>query len=549
MADERFFIGKLIGNYRLVAPIAAGAYGTVYRAEHQLITGRVVAVKMLHAYLESSSQREKFIKEAQLLELVHHPHMLPIFDAGFYNGVPYLITAYAAGGSLRDRLLKFRLQPLPPQEAVTILMQVGEALHHAHLQGIVHRDLKPENILFTEQGEALLADFGLASTLSSASMRQTAHVGGTPPYMAPEQFKGTVCRESDQYALACIAYEMVTGRRPFDAPDFIAMGFKHTTETPVPPSTLNPHLPRYIEQAILKAMAKKRADRFPHVLAFIQALQAPSSPFSTFKALPARVLHRPRQEQPQYSSNPLQRHNPLEIQQSQYLHKQQEQIAKSLADFERAIQFDPSYARTHNKKGLTLFQSQQYSKALAAFEQACLLDTTNAEYHNNRGRAFYMLGQYEAAIAAYDHAIAFAPNEASYRNYRGQALYQLKRYQEALIAFEQAILLDSAYAEYHNNRARTLYQLKRYTQALVASEKACQIDATCASYRLNRGDILFALQRYEEALDCYKQALRLEPDNGLCHARKAEALDMLGKRWQARQARAQARKLGYSDKA
>ncbi|MBO0778978.1 MAG: protein kinase [Ktedonobacteraceae bacterium] len=535
MSSEQFFVvGKQIGNYRIVAPIAAGAYGTVYRAEHQVLSGRVAAIKILHAYLGSTGERERFVREAQFLELVHHPNMIPILDAGFYNGIPYLITAYAPGGSLRELLNQHHSEPLPLPTALNIISQVGAALHHAHQGSIVHRDLKPENILFNGQGEALLADFGLASTLSSASIRQTGHVGGTPSYMAPEQFKGTICRESDQYALGCILYEMVTGRRPFSASDFISMGFKHATDPPTPPSEYNPQLPRHVEQAILKAMAKQHTDRYPDVQAFINALQPPGV-LSSLKNLPVKaLLTRSRQVPAVRRQGEPDTHD-----------KQRQDYSASLAAFEQSIQKDPNYARSHNKRGLVLMQFQQYQKALACFEQARQLDPDNPEYRFNLGLALFAQEQYKEALPAFEQAISLDPKNSLYRNQRGETLYELGHFQEALTCFDQAILLKAEQAAYHLNRARTLQKLQHLNAALASSEKACALDSTTSGYHFTRGQILFEISRYEEACSAYDLAIHLDPSNGLYHARKAKALDILGKSWQARQASTTARKLGY----
>lgn len=160
------------------------------------------------------------------------------------------------------------------EEALTILFQIGQALQHAHEQHIIHRDLKPENILFNARGDALLTDFGIATTLATASIKNIDNAG-TPAYMAPEQFRGQISKECDQYALGCIAYELFTGRTPFTAPDFFSLGFKHLMEAPVSPATCNPRIPAHIEQAILKALAKQRTERYPTIRAFIEALHVP----------------------------------------------------------------------------------------------------------------------------------------------------------------------------------------------------------------------------------------------------------------------------------
>src|SRR6266567_9063057 len=271
MTDENSIIGKQIGNYRVVAEINSGAFGSVYQAQHIILRERTVAIKLLHAYLGSPKEREQFLQEAQFLEKLKHPYCLPIIDAGIHNSLPYLVSEYSMNGSLRNRLTRQSPHALPVEEALTILTQIGQALQHAHQQNIIHRDLKPENILFNAKGDALLADFGIAIVLATSSVKQI-DATGTPAYMAPEQFRGMISKESDQYSLGCIAYELFTGHQPFTAPDFVAMGFLHATETPLPPTQWNPDLPVHIERAILKAIAKLRTDRHADISAFIRSL-------------------------------------------------------------------------------------------------------------------------------------------------------------------------------------------------------------------------------------------------------------------------------------
>src|SRR5450755_1174680 len=215
MAEEDSSIGKIIGNYRITAELGSGGFADVYLAQHIIFADKpAVAIKLLYARLKLK-EREHFIQEAQFLHRLQHPHILPVLDAGFQDGTPYIIMEYAAKGSLQDRLDRQSGKPLPLAEGITIISDIGAALHYAHQQNIVHRDLKPDNILFNAKGEALLADFGLATILSSARTMQVGSAG-TPAYMAPEMFDGRVSVKSDQYTLGCIAYELLTGRKPFD---------------------------------------------------------------------------------------------------------------------------------------------------------------------------------------------------------------------------------------------------------------------------------------------------------------------------------------------
>jgi serine/threonine protein phosphatase PrpC/tRNA A-37 threonylcarbamoyl transferase component Bud32 len=275
MASSNTYIGK----YRVISELGHGMFGHVYKAQHSILTNRIVAIKLMRAIpLGSPQEREMFLQEARLLEALKHPHILPIIDVDFHEGFPYLVTEYAPNGSLLDRIKRQAGRPMAVEEVLTILMQVGQALQHAHQQNIIHRDLKPENILFNAKGEVLIADFGIAVMLASARTRLVG-VGGTPAYMAPEQFEGMASTKSDQYALGCIAYELVTGHQPFIVPNpsIQAMWYQHAIAHPVAPGQMNPHLPIHIEQAILKAMAKQRTDRFADISTFVAALSKPIS--------------------------------------------------------------------------------------------------------------------------------------------------------------------------------------------------------------------------------------------------------------------------------
>ncbi len=275
MASGNEYIGKVIGNYRIVQIVSSGAFGSVYLAEHTILTGRIVAIKLLHSALAGSQNAEldRFLQEARLLEKLRHPYILATLDAGVYEispdgSIPYIMTEYAPNGSLRDRIRRQYPDLLPLSEVLTILSQIGKGLQYIHQQKIIHRDLKPENILFNADEEALLADFGIAII---ADIEPDEHTMGTFAYMAPEQFQGKSSRKSDQYSLGCIAYELVTGHVPFSG-SVEQVRYKHLYELPIAPRQFNPQLPVYIEQAILKAMAKNPEDRHRNVAAFISAL-------------------------------------------------------------------------------------------------------------------------------------------------------------------------------------------------------------------------------------------------------------------------------------
>ncbi|GCF11495.1 serine/threonine-protein kinase [Dictyobacter arantiisoli] len=278
-------LGSQLGSYILVKDLGHGAFGSVYLGQHFLLEHKPpVAVKVLNTTLNTQEEIDRFFQEAVILDKLTHPNILPVVDANLYEGYPFFVAEYAPGGSLRDHLDKFNSSLMPLMDTMHLLNQVGQALQHAHDLDIVHRDLKPANILFNADGDALLADFGIAIQLQKT--RRVDEIG-TPPYMSPEQFKGKVSKKSDQYALACIAYELLTGQQLFTADDPYTIGYKHIYEAPIEPRELNPDIPPEIEAVILKALSKERDDRYDSVADFVRALRlAAGLPISTSTPLP-----------------------------------------------------------------------------------------------------------------------------------------------------------------------------------------------------------------------------------------------------------------------
>ena len=238
--------------------------------------GRQVAIKLLHPELGAAVGAERFHREIHIATGLSHPNILPAFDSGqTEEGHLYYVMPFVEGESLRDRLERER--QLPVEDAIRITMQVASALQHAHSRQIIHRDIKPENILL--QGhEAIVADFGIARAVTSASegaaLTQTGVSVGTPTYMSPEQAMGerNIDGRADQYSLACVTYEMLTGQPPFVASTLQMLVMKHVGE-PVPLiSTVRPAVPEELEDVILRALEKVPADRFPTVGEFGDAL-------------------------------------------------------------------------------------------------------------------------------------------------------------------------------------------------------------------------------------------------------------------------------------
>ncbi|HEU4526203.1 MAG TPA: protein kinase, partial [Gemmatimonadales bacterium] len=262
-------------RYRVERELGHGGMAVVFLAE-DLKHRRRVAVKVLKPELSAVLGGDRFLREIGIAAALQHPHVLPLYDSGQAGGLLYYVMPYAAGESLRQRLGRERQLSL--ETALQITREVGSALQYAHESGIVHRDIKPENIMLSG-GQAVVADFGIARALSAAGADQqltlTGIVVGTPQYMSPEQAAGAaVDGRSDQYSLACTLYEMLIGEPPFSGPSPQAVIARHSME-PVPSLRLvRQNVPPGTETAIMRAMAKVPADRFPSIQHFLDSLRA-----------------------------------------------------------------------------------------------------------------------------------------------------------------------------------------------------------------------------------------------------------------------------------
>ena len=268
----RNFAGEQLGNYRIVRTLGQGGFAEVYLGEHIYLKSPA-AVKVLHALLTGEAQAA-FVKEAQMLVHLHHPHIVRLLDFAVETGVPFLVMEYAPGGNLR------KLHPagsrVPLETVGSYVQQIASALHYAHSQHLIHGDIKPENILLGSQDELLLSDFGLAVLDSQSHAYSTQLVSqqmaGTSLYLAPEQLQGHSQSASDQYSLAVVVYEWLCGVPPFRG-TAIEIALKHLS---MPPQPLREHLPDLspaVEEVILQGLAKEPEQRFSGVQEFASTLE------------------------------------------------------------------------------------------------------------------------------------------------------------------------------------------------------------------------------------------------------------------------------------
>ncbi|HJT56153.1 MAG TPA: serine/threonine-protein kinase [Ktedonobacteraceae bacterium] len=300
------------GRYHRLRLLGTGGMGEVYLMEDTRVS-RQVAIKVTRAeaspYPDSEATRDAirlFQREAKAVAALEHPNILPLYDFGEENleatSLTYMVMPYCHDGSLASWLrLHTTTNPLSLQDITHLVNQAAEALQFAHDHQVIHLDVKPSNFLLRRNTKnpnrptLLLADFGLArtSTTTSSSSRT---IRGTPTSMAPEQWSSKPVVATDQYALAIMAYEMLTGRPPFIG-SMEQLMFQHFSVQPERPSTLNPQLPAAIDPVLLRALAKKPEDRYPSVLAFAtafeQALNTASDKFIAVERQQSSVSHTP----------------------------------------------------------------------------------------------------------------------------------------------------------------------------------------------------------------------------------------------------------------
>ena len=265
--------GRQLGNYRLTHLLGQGGFADVYLGEH-IYLKTLAAIKVLHTQI-TQDMMDNFLGEAQIIAQLTHPHIVRVLDFGVENTTPFLVMEYAPHDTLRQRHPRGANLPLPL--IVSYVKQVAGALQYAHDRRLVHRDVKPENMLLGRENEVLLSDFGIATIAPNSRSLQTQNISGTILYMAPEQIQGKSRPASDQYSLAIITYEWMTGYCPFQG-SFAEVASQHMF-APIPPIKMKyPAIPYEVEQVLNMALAKNPEARFAQIEAFATALEQASQP-------------------------------------------------------------------------------------------------------------------------------------------------------------------------------------------------------------------------------------------------------------------------------
>jgi tRNA A-37 threonylcarbamoyl transferase component Bud32 len=278
-----------IGRYKIVRELGRGAMGVVYHAIDPNI-GRPVAIKTIALGAvrkpeEQERMRERLFREARSAGILSHPGIVTIYDVEQQGDLAYIAMEYVDGPTL-DQLLS-EVATLRPEQIFGILGQTAVALDYAHQKGIVHRDIKPANIMIAADGTVKITDFGIAKITASEQFTMTGSIVGTPHYMSPEQVQGlTVDGRSDQFSLAVIAFEMLTGEKPYTGENLTTVVYKIVAEEPALPHRINPSLSREIGVVLQKGLSKKPDDRFRYCQEFTGALEKACAATKGWKPMP-----------------------------------------------------------------------------------------------------------------------------------------------------------------------------------------------------------------------------------------------------------------------
>src|SRR5947207_1635173 len=285
-------IGQQLGAYLIQSKLGEGGMARVYKAYHARLRREVAIKVILSQVADQADFKVRFESEGQLVARLQHPNIEAVYDFGDHGKLTYLVMQYVGGGSLRDKLRGGHA--LDPRQATMYTIQMGKALHHAHLRGIVHRDVKPQNMLVSasDRNQLLLSDFGIAKLYDNRnevtmlgitegefrndpSLTSVDQIVGTADYMSPEQINGKpVDARTDVYALGIVLYQMLAGEVPFHSTTIQGLLFQHVYTAPKPIREVNPYVPEILEQITAKAIAKAPEDRFQSAEAMAQALES-----------------------------------------------------------------------------------------------------------------------------------------------------------------------------------------------------------------------------------------------------------------------------------
>ena len=447
--------GMVLSNrYRIDGLLGIGGMGAVYRAFDLQLERELALKALLSRERDADDLRRRFLREAKVSVRLEHANILPVYHTDEDQGVAFLLMPLLRGGTLKDRM---KGRPLPSGEALTYMRQLGAALDYAHTrpEPIIHRDVKPANILFHHEGDRLmLSDFGIARLSNAANDLTRPDVApGTVQFMAPEQGKGHAVPASDQYSAGVILYGLLAGRFPFEGTDGLALAIQHATETPLPPSSVNPALSPAVDAVVLRALEKNPDDRFPSVRALVRALdmalRAPSGKGSTFTqprgetcpSLPAVRLTLPARAAPATADVAALRQQAKDA-------RNAKNYQEAVTLYRQIVALDPKHAPTWFWLGWSLNALGNFGEAIGALDSCLELEHNRARVWNTRGYALFMLGRYTDSLTCCERVLTLEPDNAAAWQNRGMVLQKLGQLDEMIRSLERAAKLQPTPARF-----------------------------------------------------------------------------------------------------
>ena len=565
---------ELSSRYSIQRELGRGGMATVLLAR-DLAHDRLVAIKVLHAEAAASLASDRFLREIRLLATLQHPNILPLHDSGIVGGIPYYVMPFVAGESLRERLK--RDGPLPIALALRIAEESAAALGYAHRQGVVHRDVKPENLLLSDD-HVLLADFGIAFAVSQAvddRITSTSVVIGTPVYMSPEQAMGerNVDERSDVYSLACVLFEMLTGRPPFIGAGHAAVIASRFAKPAPLASSLRADIPRHVERAIAAALDVSPDNRPPSAEAFAAMLSGAASPeprrdflrrpwFIRVAAVAVIVIGSSlvlwrnagmkRAADIGQPSVPA-RHTPDGVAHDLYLQGQDsldkvspQGVVHAEDLFRAAIARDSLYAQpwaglaeAHSYFALgnsvAVQPRPEFEQARIAAVRALALDSTVAEAHAALALVQMMYDfDWGAAERSLDLAHGYDPGFETTYLYRSFLLDWLGRFDEAIASAREALHMTPTSIRFRQDLGRELLLARRYAESEQVLRGTVAIDSTNGRVRMILGTVLLADGKTLNAMSELERAQKLLPAATRVAAYRAAAYGRAGRSGDAR---------------
>jgi len=524
--QARYVAGEKIGGRYEVYRALVGGMGEVYLCL-DLQTMQPYALKTFQQQSFGAKLREAFLSEVgHWVALEKHPNIVRCFYMDMVEGLPFMFLEWVEGDpqrgvSLRDWL---RRGALDLRQSLDFIIDICRGLVHAQQKqpGIVHRDLKPDNVLVTQNRIGKITDFGLAKLVQDAGLEigvnvgdsrlHLSNIGGTPFYMAPEQWLGSeLDQRTDIYAIGCILFELLTGNPPYNASNSNLLQQQHLNHS-IP--ELETNLPPSLNQLLRHCMAKTRDERPNSVHELLDELVTLYQ--QQFSAEPRPLSPVDQLTSDDYDNRAL-------------TYYKLGQLDKALADHMHAIEINPHDPIIFSNRGNTYAKLGRYESALADFAYALELNPTYAGALTNRGTVYAESGNIEAALADYSHALQLEPDLAMIYSNRAFLYAGQGQYQAALADCERAIQIDPYLSLAYYNRGLTHATMGNFMAALTDYDRSAELDPDHFFTYLNRGIAYTQLRQPQRALEDFNRAIQLDPNSPRPYAARGNIFLQLGK--------------------